>query len=65
MPERGDRIPDTRNTLLWLDDVKVEKDSTVEFSCIMPDQPGDYLVLVRGVARKGEVQAATARLRVE
>jgi hypothetical protein len=65
VPERGERMPDTRNTLLWLDDVNVEKGSPVEFRCIMPDQPGDYLVLVRGVTRTGEVQAATARFRVE
>jgi len=63
--ELGKRMPDTRNTLLWLDDVKVEKGSPVEFRCIMPDQPGDYVVLVRGVTRSGEVHAATARFSVE
>jgi len=65
IPEQGERIPDTRNTLLWLDDVTVEKGSPVEFRCIMPDQPGDYVVLVRGVTPTGEVHAATARFRVE
>lgn len=63
-PEPGDRIPDTRNTLLWLDDVSVEQGSSVEFRCKAPDQPGDYLVFVRGVTKQGRVHSATARFRI-
>jgi hypothetical protein len=65
VPEPGERIPDTRNTLLWLDNVIMEKDDPVEIRCLMPDQPGDYVVLVRGMSPEGEVYAATGRIRVE
>jgi hypothetical protein len=62
---KGKRIPDTRNTILWMDDVRVGKGSPVELRCIMPDQPGDYVALVRGVTPEGEVHAACLPFRVE
>lgn len=65
LPGPGDRIPDTRNTILWLDDVTVDRGSPVELRCIMPDQPGDYMVFVRGVTPAGKVHSDTERFRVD
>jgi hypothetical protein len=65
VPAAGDRIPDTRNTLLWRDHVRVGRRTPVELSCITPERPGTYLVLVRGRTADGEVQAAVARFTVK
>ncbi len=62
--DRG-RVPDTRNTILWLDDVMLERGKIREISFQAPSQPGEYLILVRAMAVPGEVASATARFRVE
>ena len=62
---QADRVPDTRNTLFWLDDVLLEKDSIHDFSFKAPSQPGEYVILVRGMAGPGELLSATARFTVE
>jgi len=61
----ADRVPDTRNTLFWLDDVLLEKDSIHDFSFRAPSQPGEYVILVRGMVGPGELLSATARFTVE
>ena len=62
--DRG-RVPDTRNTILWLDDVMLERGEIREISFQAPSRGGDYLVLVRGLAAPGEVASATTRFRVK
>jgi hypothetical protein len=64
-PAPGDQLPDTRNTLLWIADLKLEKGKTEEIVFKAPAYPGEYIVLVRCMAGPGEVLSATARFVVE
>jgi hypothetical protein len=50
-----DRIPDTRNTFLWMADLKLGKGIAEKISFIAPDYPGEYLVLFRGQDAHGEL----------
>ncbi|MCK5137236.1 MAG: hypothetical protein KAR19_15740 [Bacteroidales bacterium] len=59
------RIPDTRNTILWLGDVLLEKGKQVDISFQAPETPGEYVVLVRGFTPNGFVMSATSRFWVE
>jgi len=61
----GDHVPDSRNTVLWMDDVLLERGSTREISFKAPATPGDYVILIRGLAHQGSVISATARFTVE
>ncbi len=61
----ADRVPDTRNTVLWLDDVRLEKGSDQDFSFLAPSHPGKYVILVRGMAGQGEILSTTAWFMVE
>ncbi len=61
----GDHVPDSRNTLIWLDDVLLKKGSTEEITFKAPQSPGDYVILVRGLAHQGTVVSATASFVVE
>lgn len=61
----GDRVPDTRNTVLWLDNVLLKRDSLTEIPMNAPLNPGNYSILVRAIARPGEVLSATARFSVQ
>lgn len=53
-----DRMPDTRNTLLWLPDVHLNKDSPLSISFTAPEYPGEYVVLFRGQDSRGELVVA-------
>jgi hypothetical protein len=59
------RIPDTRNTIYWTSDLQLRKGNALEISFRAPEMPGEYVILVRGVDRQGEVLTATARFRVD
>ena len=50
----NDRMPDTRNTLLWLPDVVLEKSSPLNISFTTPMYPGEYVVLFRGLGPGGK-----------
>lgn len=50
-----DHHPDTRNTLLWMPDVRVEAASPSAVSFMAPDYPGEYVVLFRGRNERGEL----------
>jgi hypothetical protein len=65
LPSPGDRIPDLRNTILWVTDLKVRKDQPGELRFSAPDTPGDYVVLVRAVAPDGELWSASSLFSVE
>jgi hypothetical protein len=59
-----DRMPDTRNTFLWMADLKLEKGSSERISFIAPEYPGEYLVLFRGQDRHGELITAETNFQV-
>ena len=52
---KNDRMPDTRNTLLWIPAFQIEKDLQSTISFVAPDYPGDYVVLFRGVDELGKL----------
>ena len=49
----GDRRPDTRNTLLWIPDLRVTKGTRQMVEVRAPDYPGTYVVLFRGRDSEG------------
>lgn len=59
-----DRWPDTRNTLLWIPDVKLERDLPLGLSFPAPDYPGEYVVLFRGLGPGDEVIVAETSFRI-
>jgi hypothetical protein len=59
------RVPDTRNTIYWKGDLELKKGSSLEIPFKAPENPGEYVILLRGVDPMGEVLSATARFRVE
>lgn len=59
-----DRVPDTRNTFLWVADLKLVKGSSTKISFVAPDYPGDYLVLFRGQDARGELIIAETNFKV-
>lgn len=61
----GDLMPDTRNTLLWIADLVLERGSTMDVAFIAPAYPGEYVVLIRGMSSFGEVLSATTRFVVK
>jgi len=52
---KHDRLPDTRNTILWIPALQIEKGVLSKISFIAPDYPGEYVVLFRGVDEQGEL----------
>ena len=62
---RGDQVPDTRNTLLWIPDLVLERSMAKEIVFKAPAYPGEYVVLVRCIARPGEILSVTARFLVK
>lgn len=59
-----DQMPDTRNTLLWIPKLQVEKDTPSWISFIAPDYPGEYVVLFRGMDMRGELISAETTIHV-
>lgn len=60
----GDRVPDTRNTFLWMADLKIEKGSSTKISFVAPAYPDTYLVLFRGQDEDGELVVAETKFKV-
>ena len=65
IPAPGDLVPDSRNTLLWIAELVLERGIAEEIVFKAPAYPGEYVVLIRGMASSGEVLSATARFVVE
>jgi hypothetical protein len=61
----NDQIPDTRNTLLWIPELKVQKGTPFKFSFTAPDYPGEYVVLFRGEDESGELVSVETRIFVK
>jgi hypothetical protein len=49
------RIPDTRNTLFWLDHLELHRDSSSKISFQAASIPGTYVILFRGVSSDGNI----------
>ncbi|NQU80633.1 MAG: hypothetical protein HQ543_03845, partial [Bacteroidetes bacterium] len=65
IPAPGDLVPDSRNTLLWIAELVLERGIAEEIVFKAPAYPGEYVVLIRGMAISGEVLSATARFVVK
>lgn len=65
LPLLEDRVPDTRNTLLWLADLPFQEGEELEISLRAPTARGRYVVLVRAVSPEGEVISASSGFTVE
>ena len=61
----GSKIPDTRNTLLWMDHLELDKSNSSKVSFQAASNPGNYLILFRGVSSEGEIVYGMNRFRVE
>lgn len=61
----GDRVPDLRNTILWVDNLLVTKTSPGELTFEAPASKGKYVILVRTMAPDGEIWSATSLFEVE
>jgi hypothetical protein len=64
-PLPGSRIPDTRNTIYWNDEVLVDRENPVEIPFRAPATPGNYVILVRALSPDGEILSASSRFMVE
>ncbi|MCD4770484.1 MAG: hypothetical protein K8R35_09995, partial [Bacteroidales bacterium] len=65
LPDPGDLVPDSRNTMLWIPDLLLERGIVTDVVFKAPAYPGEYVVLVRGMDITGEVLSATVRFVVE
>jgi len=65
LPVFEERVPDTRNTILWLPELLLQKGEQVEIPFRAPANPGSYQILVRTVSPDGEVFAASSEFTVE
>jgi hypothetical protein len=65
LPLLEDRVPDTRNTLLWSADLLLQEGEELEISLRAPTTRGRYVVLVRAVSPEGEVIKASSGFTVE
>lgn len=61
----GSRIPDTRNTLLWMDHLELQKNTSCKVSFQAASVPGDYLILFRGVSSDGTIVHGLNQINVE
>ena len=59
------RIPDARNTLLWIDKISLglNEKKTLKFRAASRD--GEYLILVRGISSLGEIVYGVSTFKVE
>ena len=57
-------IPDSRNTVYWNPAVPIN-DGTFSISCLAPDTPGKYDILLREINKTGEVSLTKARIVVK
>jgi hypothetical protein len=59
-----DRIPDTRNTLLWMDDLDLSDNGSGSVQFNASTSKGEYLILVRGVSGDGNILVGEGRFEV-
>lgn len=59
------KIPDTRNTLCWMEHLELFGENSQKVSFQAGSIPGDYLILFRGLSPGGEVSYGMEHIRVE
>ena len=67
-PGRGsspDRLPDTRNTLLWMPGLLLERSVPRSVSFVAPDYPGDYVIIYQGWDEQGQAVSAESIISIE
>ena len=55
---QDDRMPDMRNTLLWIPEMQVEASESLSLSFPAPDYPGKYVAVFRAWNKEGELVSA-------
>jgi hypothetical protein len=60
-----DHKPDSRNTVYWNPDVRINNDGTSAISFQAPDTPGNYLILLRAMNASGTVVSAIKKIVIE
>ncbi len=50
----ADNIPDSRNTIYWHPDVKINEKGAVNIRVTAPDTPGKYIIMLRGIGFNGD-----------
>lgn len=61
----SDRIPDTRNTLLWIDKISLDPEEIKTLQFPASSQSGEYIILVRGLSTDGEIVYGRSSFSVE
>ena len=61
----SDRLPDTRNTLLWIDKISLDSEEMKTLQFHAASQIGEYHILVRGVSPLGEIVYGMSTFNVE
>ena len=61
----SERIPDTRNTLLWIDRIHLDSDETRTVRFYAASGKGEYHILIRGVSSRGDIVCGVGTFRVE
>ena len=59
------KIPDTRNTLFWMDQVELHGDRSLKVSFPAATVPGTYNIIFRGVSPEGEIVIGLNQFTVE
>lgn len=60
-----DKIPDTRNTLVWIDKIPLKPGESRQVKFKAGSVPGDYIIMVRGLNSRGEALSVQRRISVE
>jgi hypothetical protein len=61
----GNRIPDFRNTFLWIDRFNLHTSKQESFRFDTPSLPGNYAIIVRGISPGGKIYAGTVTFEVK
>jgi hypothetical protein len=59
------KIPDTRNTMFWMEHLELHKDSSSKVSFQAASVPGTYVILFRGVSADGNIVHGVNSFEVE
>jgi hypothetical protein len=57
--------PDYRSTLFWVPGINIKPGQNAELEFYTPDNNGDFLVLIRGIAKDGSLIQGKCSFRVE
>jgi len=65
VPDSLSRVPDSRNTILWVNDLILKGSDPVTRSVSGPSFPGEYVALIRALSPDGGVLVGHTRFSVE